>query len=185
MIDDCGPVHGVDFDVNQAVDHFQAAVEGLVNIDVTSIVDFLTGDGIFFNVVHDPNNPIMPASTSPDSVLNNGAAYRSNEHPDTGSRPKLTIDFTAGGPPPGDATGDGIVDVADLGIVGANFGCTDCTAAEGDFTGDGNVDVADLGILGANWSAAQAAGSAAALVPEPATAGLVLAGLPLLLRRRR
>lgn len=32
---------------------------------------------------------------------------------------------------------------------------------------DGIVDVADLGVLGANWTALQTTGNASALVPEP------------------
>ena len=53
---------------------------------------------------------------------------------------------------PGDANGDGAVDVGDLGILGVNYGqTTGMTLAQADFTGDGAVDVGDLGILGANW----------------------------------
>ncbi len=52
---------------------------------------------------------------------------------------------------PGDANGDGMVDVGDLGILAANYGGTDKTWAEGDFNGDGLVDVGDLGILAANY----------------------------------
>ena len=74
---------------------------------------------------------------------------------------------------PGDANGDGVVDVADLGVVGANFGLIDVTFADGDFNGDNVVDVADLGILGANWTTGQAAGSLVDLVPEPATLPLL------------
>ncbi|MBH07254.1 MAG: hypothetical protein CMJ20_13160 [Phycisphaeraceae bacterium] len=51
----------------------------------------------------------------------------------------------------GDANGDGVVDVQDLGILGANFNLTGRLASEGDFNADGLVDVEDLGILGANW----------------------------------
>ena len=56
---------------------------------------------------------------------------------------------------PGDANGDGVVDVADLGILGANFAGTEAQFTDGDFNGDRAVDVADLGILGANWGASQ------------------------------
>ncbi len=45
---------------------------------------------------------------------------------------------------------DGIVDVTDLGIVGANFNATDMQWDTGDFNLDGMTDVADLIILGAN-----------------------------------
>jgi beta-xylosidase len=53
---------------------------------------------------------------------------------------------------PGDANGDGMVDVGDLGILAANYGKTSgATWAMGDFNGDGAVDVGDLGILAANY----------------------------------
>ncbi len=83
---------------------------------------------------------------------------------------------------PGDANFDGIVDVADLGIVGANFNAADMQWDTGDFNLDGMTDVADLGILGANWSNGGSLSSAqgleaaglTALVPEPATLSLFL-----------
>ncbi len=86
---------------------------------------------------------------------------------------------------PGDFNCDGVVDVADLGIVGANFNASEVTYADGDANLDGNVDVADLGIVGANWSAAQvltlqqAVNSAglSALIPEPASIAVMVFGL--------
>ena len=45
-----------------------------------------------------------------------------------------------------DLTGDGVVDLADLGILLADFGCTG-GACVGDVDGDGDTDLADLGIL--------------------------------------
>jgi hypothetical protein len=52
---------------------------------------------------------------------------------------------------PGDANGDGSVDVGDLGILAANYGGTGKTWSQGDFNGDGAVDVGDLGILAAHY----------------------------------
>ena len=103
-----------------------------------------------------------------------------------------TVGFGSG-PGPGDANGDGVVDVADLGILGANFNMTDVVFSDGDFNGDNIVDVADLGILGANWSAAQAMTVLQALqsselnplVPEPAIATMMILGLTCLGYRRR
>jgi hypothetical protein len=52
---------------------------------------------------------------------------------------------------PGDANGDGMVDVGDLGILAANYGGSGKTWAQGDFNGDHLVDVGDLGILAAHY----------------------------------
>ncbi len=58
-------------------------------------------------------------------------------------------------------------------------------AAPGDFNDDGIVDVADLGILGANWTASQATGNASALVPEPTTLSLLAMSVLMVGRQRR
>ena len=53
---------------------------------------------------------------------------------------------------PGDLNGDGRVDLADLGILLADFGCTAGPGnCPGDVDGDGDTDLADLGILLANF----------------------------------
>jgi hypothetical protein len=60
---------------------------------------------------------------------------------------------------PGDANGDDLVDVGDLGILAANYGrnlqSENITPSQwwglGDFNNDGVVDVGDLGILAANY----------------------------------
>ncbi len=80
---------------------------------------------------------------------------------------------------------DGVVDVADLGILGANFGQSGMAFGQGDFNGDGIVDVWDLGILGANWTASQSTGNASALVPEPTTLSLLAMSVLMVGRRRR
>ncbi len=94
---------------------------------------------------------------------------------------------------PGDFNCDGTVDVADLGIIGANFNGSSVTYVDGDANLDGGVDVADLGVVGANWSAAQSGSLAMALheaglktlVPEPATVAVMAIGLGCFGRRRR
>ena len=77
-------------------------------------------------------------------------------------------------PEPGDANGDGQVDINDLTIVLTNYGQIAGMAwSQGDFTGDGAVDMDDLTIVLANFGETSSAGLAA--VPEPA--GLVLLGI--------
>ncbi len=96
------------------------------------------------------------------------------------------IDYLASGVyvVPGDANGDGIVDVTDLGILATHYGTVGgATWAEADFTGEGTVDVSDLGILATNYGTTAAAGA----VPEPSAAAILAAGLLtviLTLRRR-
>jgi endonuclease/exonuclease/phosphatase family metal-dependent hydrolase len=55
---------------------------------------------------------------------------------------------------PGDATGDGSVDLADLNLVLANFGTTPGTGGPGDVDCSGAVDLADLNLILANFGCA-------------------------------
>lgn len=59
------------------------------------------------------------------------------------------------------------------------------TVAPSDFNDDGIVDVADLGILGANWTASQATGNAIAFVPGPTMLSLLTMSVLIVGRRRR
>ena len=51
----------------------------------------------------------------------------------------------------GDLDGDGDTDLADLGILLADFGCVAPGPCPGDLDGDGDTDLADLGILLADF----------------------------------
>jgi hypothetical protein len=51
---------------------------------------------------------------------------------------------------PGDASGDGLVDVADYDIWAAHVGATNATWTMGDLNGDGLANVADYDIWAAN-----------------------------------
>ncbi|QDU71316.1 dockerin type I domain-containing protein [Mucisphaera calidilacus] len=79
---------------------------------------------------------------------------------------------------PGDANGDGKVDLLDLSILASNFDGTDTPydVSDGDFNGDGFVNLLDLSILASNFETSPA--------PEPAAAGLLGLGAMALLRRR-
>ena len=55
---------------------------------------------------------------------------------------------------PGDLDGDGDTDLADLGILLADFGCGPPGLCIGDLNGDGFTDLADLGILLADFGCA-------------------------------
>jgi len=83
---------------------------------------------------------------------------------------------------PGDANGDGMVNVEDAATLAANWQRTgDALWEHGDFNGDNNVDDTDATILAANWQT-----GAAASVPEPTTfIGLLVIGLALLASRRK
>ena len=52
---------------------------------------------------------------------------------------------------PGDLNGDFIVDLADLGILLADFGCMPPGPCPGDANGDGQTNLADLGIVLSNF----------------------------------
>jgi len=60
--------------------------------------------------------------------------------------------FDLGGPLPGDLDGDGDVDLGDLAILLASYGCTSGDCA-GDVDGDGDTDLEDLALLLANYRA--------------------------------
>ena len=81
----------------------------------------------------------------------------------------------------GDLNGDGFVGSADLDIVRGAWGqAVSGGAAEGDPSGDGVVGSADLDIVRANWGA-----TAAAAVPEPAAAALLLCAAAFTIVRRK
>ncbi len=83
---------------------------------------------------------------------------------------------------PGDANGDGIVNVGDLGILASNYGLLEgATRAMGDFNKDGMVDVADLGILAAKYGYGTLGGIGGGdllmtHMPEPAVLTILLLG---------
>ena len=86
----------------------------------------------------------------------------------------------------GDANLDGFISQADLDAVLLNWGRTDAGWATGDTTGDGFVSQADLDTVLLNWGFDNAAPPASRLIPEPATAGLLLTfGMGMTARRRR
>ena len=70
-------------------------------------------------------------------------------------------------------------------MLDANYGGAGKSWREGDFNGDGIVNVGDLGILGANFGSTSTPIPPGGAVPEPATLLLMGAALPVLLKRRR
>jgi T5SS/PEP-CTERM-associated repeat protein len=108
----------------------------------------------------------------------------------SGSVGILTVDSTQ---IPGDANGDGIVNLSDFLILRRNFGNDDAGFADGDFNGDGRVNLSDFLILRRNFGSGGGSGPDAGplddfmrgVVPEPGTAGLLVAAGLLGLRRRR
>jgi hypothetical protein len=71
---------------------------------------------------------------------------------------------------PGDANGDGTVDIADLSVLLSNYDKTGMTWSQGDFNADGTVDISDLSNVLTNYdktASSPLAGCKA--VPEPST----------------
>jgi formylglycine-generating enzyme required for sulfatase activity len=77
-------------------------------------------------------------------------------------------------PDPGDANGDGKVDINDLTIVLTNYDRTAMAWSQGEFTGSGTVDINDLTIVLADFGTTYGSAGIAA-VPEPSA--LLLMGL--------
>ena len=87
-------------------------------------------------------------------------------------------------PIPGDFDGDGDVDGVDFGLWQTGYPtASGASLGDGDFDGDGDVDGVDFGIWQANYPTNM--GSAATMIPEPATLGLLILGGLALLRRRK
>lgn len=94
---------------------------------------------------------------------------------------------------PGDSTLDGIVNGADLTVLGANWDLPNRQWLTSDFNLDGKVNGADLMIMGANWTAASGMSFAMAvdrlglppLVPAPETLAMWGMGSIGVLWRRR
>lgn len=53
---------------------------------------------------------------------------------------------------PGDANGDGLVNIKDATLVSLNWGKTGATRAQGDVNGDGTVGIKDATLISLNWS---------------------------------
>ena len=68
--------------------------------------------------------------------------------------PRMRLLGVSAGGCVGDLDGDGDTDLADLGILLADFGCAAPGPCAGDLDGDGDTDLADLGILLADFGCA-------------------------------
>lgn len=83
--------------------------------------------------------------------------------------------------PLGDADVDGVIGLADFGLLKEHFGMTG-TAFDGDFSGDGAIDLADFGLLKENFG--KELPRAATAVPEPAGWALLVVAVPCLMIAR-
>ena len=105
-----------------------------------------------------------------------------------GVSPTTDIAFLLTPLEPGDANGDGRVDVNDLTIVLTNFGRTGTTWSQGDFNANGTVNVNDLTIVLSNYGYGVTSNAGASAVPEPSALALLVAAAalaPLAFRRRQ
>lgn len=89
---------------------------------------------------------MMIAETSARKTVSK-IASRENATPSL--RPALLVEYAVAGVP-GDLTGDGFVDGADIGALLVGWG--PCPGCDADLTGDGVVDGADVGALLVAWT---------------------------------
>ena len=82
---------------------------------------------------------------------------------------------------PGDANGDGNVDVQDFNVWNSNKFIMGTDWLSGDFNGDGNTDILDFNL----WNANKFTSASTPAVPEPSSVALLLIGMLGLLRRKR
>jgi len=82
-----------------------------------------------------------------EATFSTSKRFDTRENPTPEFGPVLVVEYTT---TPGDATGDGVVDIDDLlAVIGVWGPCLDCAA---DLDGDGVVDVDDLLMVIGNWS---------------------------------
>ena len=154
------------------------------NIDAGRI-EFSAIDVENYEVQHTEILVDSTTATRAHFLLERGVLYVVYDDAETGSPDvhgmKINILMVV----PGDVNKDGVVDVVDLGVVGANFGTVDMDWVHGDFNGDGVVDISDLGILGHNWSRygqlspiqESLSVDPGTVVPEPFTLAVCVCGL--------
>jgi formylglycine-generating enzyme required for sulfatase activity len=131
--------------------------------------------------VYQWNEAIISSGGSSWRGLRGGAFYGNSDNLASSARlngdPLSWFDylgFRVARSDPGDANGDGTVDINDLTIVLANYNRTGMTWSQGNFIGDGTVDINDLTIVLANYNASSGSSAAAiADVPEPSSCLLI------------
>lgn len=114
-----------------------------------------TGTSISYDLRTSPDNATWSAWTPSASIaslpsgryLQLRATLSTTDSATTPSIDKLSVDYAgvSAPPVPGDANGDGRVDVTDLSMLLSNYGSTTNTTC--DFDGSGKVDIFDLSIL--------------------------------------
>jgi hypothetical protein len=143
--------------------HMEACREGvedyeyfamLQNLIATAEAWSLNGDALTTarNLLSTIPDEVLNAATTTSYLWSDTAVNRTSADAARSELLDAIVNLKAAIKIPGDANGDSVVDVGDLGILAANYGKTSgATWSMGDFNGDGVVDVGDLGILAANY----------------------------------
>ncbi len=183
-------------------------VSGTVTVvdDDTFRVDDFTYDGggpaVYFYLGADDSQAAFVSGLSIDPILT-GTAYDGTQgslffdlpagesfadyHAISVWCAQFNVNFGSGlfnNPIVGDLNMDGFVGIEDLGLVLSGWNATVAAGDPGDPSGDGFVGIEDLNIVLGNWNAGTPPSSAAATIPEPASALLLSVPLVMLCRSR-
>lgn len=177
-----------------AFNKFDVNRDGLINRDDAKVVDRNVGKNYTnLNDVLGTADDLVNAELQDNRTITDVTSGAGSDGTGTSDFKLIRDALTSTTLLDGDANFDGTVDVDDLFSLATHWLTNVDRWSLGDFDYNGIVNSHDLGLLAVNWQGTAAslgealaeAGIPASAVPEPATFGLLGAGILLLFRRRR